>query len=345
LTGARKKRENLRHFQYLNRDFCMLSKTICVLGGTGFVGHQLVSQLTRAGYYVVVPSRNRERHRSLQVLPKVKVVNADVHDEEQLEALFVGCHAVINLVAILNENKRGDFQRTHVELVKKIINACRQTGVTRLLHMSALNADTDKGSSQYLRTKGAGEKLAHAAEGLNVTSFRPAVIFGECDHFFNRFAGLLRKLPMLPLTCPDSRMAPIYVGDVAEVYVKALNDKGTYGQAYDLCGPEIVTLRQIVDYTNRLTRLQRGIMPLSNGMSAFMGRVMERLPFKPFSYDNYLSLQTPAVCSGPFPSRFGITPQTMESIVPKYIGRADIRGRYDTMRRHAARDKDQLSDS
>lgn len=320
----------------------MLSKTLCVLGGTGFVGHHLVSQLTRAGYYVVVPSRNRERHRSLQVLPKVEVVDANIFDDDSLDALFVGCHAVVNLVAILNENKRGDFNRVHVELVEKITNACRRSGVTRLLHMSALNADADKGGSRYLRSKGAGEKVAHAAEDLNVTSFRPSLIFGEDDHFFNRFAGLLRKLPIVPLTCPESRMAPVYVGDVVEVMTKALNDKATYGQAYELCGPDIVTLKQVVGYTNRLTGLRRAVIPLGNGMSALMGRMLQWLPYKPFSYDNYLSLQTPAVCNGPFPGRFGVTPKAIDSVVPKYIGRADIRGRYDTMRRRAARDKDPL---
>lgn len=321
----------------------MLSRTICLLGGTGFVGHHLASRLTRAGYYVVVPSRNRERQRSLQVLPKVDVLDANIHDEETLDALFVGCHAVINLVGILNENKRGDFNRAHVELVEKITNACRRSGVTRLLHMSALNADAEQGSSQYLRSKGAGERLAHAAADLQVTSFRPSVMFGEDDHFFNRFAGMLRKLPLMPLTCPDSRMAPVYVGDVAEAFVKALDDKATHGQAYELCGPEVATLKQIVDYTNRITGLRRPVIPLGKGMSAFMGRVMQHLPFKPFTYDNFLSLQTPAVCSGPFPARFGITPKTVESIVPQYIGRGDIRGRYDTMRQRAARDKDSLS--
>ncbi len=319
----------------------MTAKTICVLGGTGFVGHQLVSQLTRAGYYVVAPSRNRERHRSLQVLPKVDVIDADIHDEETLNALFVGCHAVINLTAILNENRRGDFQQVHVELVEKVINACKNTGVSRLLHMSALNADADKGSSQYLRSKGEGEALALAADGLDVTSFRPSVIFGEDDSFFNKFANLLLNLPVLPLTCPDSRMAPIYVSDVAEAMVKALNDRTTFGQSYDLCGPKSYSLKELVDYTNQLTGLKRRIIPLGNGMSAMMGRIMGMMPFKPFSYDNYLSLQTPAVCDGAFPSQFGVTPISIEIIVPKYIGAADIRGRYDDIRQKAARDKDQ----
>lgn len=315
----------------------MTPKTICVLGGTGFVGHHLISQLTRAGYYVVVPSRNRERIRSLSVLPKVDVVDADIHDEEALKALFVGCHAVINLVGILNEFKRGDFQRNHVELVQKVVEACKATGVTRLLQMSALNADATQGSSAYLRSKGEGENLAHAS-GLNVTSFRPSVMFGADDHFFNKFALMLRYLPLLPLVCADARMAPVYVGDVAEVMVKALNDRESFGQRYDLCGPEAYSMQQMVEYVNRISGYNRFILPLGPGLSALLARIMGMMPFKPFTYDNYLSLQTPALCSTQFPARFGIAPTRIEAIIGKSIGHEDMRGRYDTIRQQAARD-------
>lgn len=315
----------------------MTPKTICVLGGTGFVGHHLISQLTKAGYYVVVPSRNRERIRSLSVLPKVDVVDADIHDEETLQALFIGCHAVINLVGILNEFKRGDFQRNHVELVKKISDACKAAGVTRLLHMSALNANAKQGTSAYLRSKGEGEDLAHAS-GLNVTSFRPSVMFGADDHFFNKFAVMLRYMRILPLVCADARMAPVYVGDVVEVMIKSLNDKESFGQRYDLCGPEAYSMQQMVEYVNRISGYDRFILPLGPGLSALMARIMGMMPFKPFTYDNYLSLQTPALCSTQFPARFGITPTRIEAIIGKSIGQEDIRGRYDSIRQQAARD-------
>ena len=315
----------------------MTEKTICVLGGTGFVGHHLVSQLTKAGYFGVVPSRKRERHRSLLVLPEVEVVDADIHDEDSLKALFVGCHAVINLVAILNENKRGDFNSVHVELPRKIIAACEATGVTRLLHMSALNANAEQGSSAYLRSKGEGEQQVMQS-GLDVSCFRPSVMFGPDDHFFNKFAALLQYLPVLPLACPDSRMAPVFVGDIAELIVKSLNDKTCFGQRYDLCGPEVYTLKQLVDYTVMLTGYKRPVIGLSNGLSALQGRIMSLLPGKPFSYDNYLSLQTAAVCNTPFPAQFGIKPATLDTVVPFYIGQKDSQGRYDNLRQHASRD-------
>lgn len=318
----------------------MTPKTICVLGGTGFVGLQLISQLTKAGYYVIAPSRNPERRRSLTVLPKVEVVDADIHDEETLKALFIGCHAVINLVGIINEFKRGDFQRHHVELVQKVAEACQAAGVTRLLHMSALNADAKEGSSAYLRSKGEGENLAHAS-GLNVTSFRPSVMFGQDDHFFNKFALMLRYLPVLPLVCANSRMAPVHVTDVVAVMLKSLDDQESYGQRYDLCGPEAYSMLEMVKYVNRISGFNRFILPLGPGLSALMARVMGLMPFKPFTYDNYLSLQTPALCVTSFPARFGIQPSRIEPVISKFIGNDSLNGRYDTIRQHAARDEEQ----
>lgn len=316
----------------------MTSKTVCILGGTGFVGQHLAARLTRAGYRCIIPSRHRERHRDLLVLPNVEVVTADIHDPATLARLFQGCSAVINLVAVINETTRGDFERIHVELPLKIVAACHAAGVKRLLHMSTLNADAGKGASQYLRSKGAGENIAHQATDLHVTSFRPSVIFGPGDHLFNRFACLLRALPILPLACPDSRLAPVYVGDVVEAMARALDNKATFGQRYDLCGPHSYTLRQIVEITGRVIRRRRSIIALGDGLSALQARLLGLLPGKLMTYDNYLSLKTPAVCTGGFPAVFGITPVTVESVVPLYLGHADQRGRYDGFRQNAARD-------
>ncbi len=319
----------------------MIQKKICILGGTGFVGHHLASELCRAGFDILVPSRNRERHRSLFVLPRVDVVDADIHDQATLERLFDGCDVVINLAAILNEAGHDTFRKVHVELPRKIVAACKSAGVARLLHMSALNADAGKGSSAYLRSKGEGEQIVLGAGGddLAVTVFRPSVIFGIDDHFFTTFANMLTLLPVLPVFCADARLAPVYVGDVVEIMQKSLNDDATFGQAYDLCGPETFTLLELAEYTARLVNPKRKVMAIGPGLSALAGRILGMLPGKLFTYDNYLSLQTPAICQGrPLPSYFGVEPTRVDAVVPKYIGRQDIRGRYDVMRRHAARD-------
>ena len=199
----------------------MKQETICILGGTGFVGRQLANRLAHYGYRVLILTRRRERHRRLIVNPNIVLLEADVHDSANLLRHFEGVEAIINLVGILNESgKKGTgFRRVHVELPEKIVAAAAASGVTRLLHMSALNADASEQNSLYLKTKGEGENLVHAAAGqqLVVTSFRPSVIFGAEDRFFNRFATLLKlSRPVFPLACPNSRFAPVYVTDVVE---------------------------------------------------------------------------------------------------------------------------------
>lgn len=301
----------------------MKIRSLCVLGGTGFVGRQLLNQLPPDRYRIKVLTRRRERHRELRVLPNVELLEADAHDPATLRAAFRGCDAVINLVGILNEAGQG-FAAVHVELPRKIVQACKEAGVRRVLQMSALHADAANGPSQYLRTKGAGEDLVHAAaaDGLQVTSFRPSVIFGPRDSFINRFAGLLRLAPYLfPLACPDSRFAPVYVGDVAHAFIIALENGTTIGHRYDLCGPRVYTLREIVELTAREFGLRRKIIGLNDTLSRWQARLFEFVPGKPFTLDNYRSLQVDSVCRGDNGLlQLGITPTSLEAVLPRYPG-------------------------
>ncbi len=307
---------------------------ICVLGGTGFVGQQLAALLANHGYRVLIPTRRSERHRALRVLPGVELVQADIHDTAELRRLVHGCEAAVNLAAILNERKKGDFEAMHVKLPRNLAHVCTEAGVTRLLHMSALNAGA--GASRYLKTKGEGEDLVHGIDGLSVTSFRPSVIFGPDDHFFNRFAKLLKISPlMFPLACPDARFAPVFVGDVVHAMLTALERPVTIGRRYDLCGPRAYTLRQLVEYTADTLGITRQVIALGDGLSSLQARFMGVLPGKPFTRDNYLSMQTDAVCRGDFPEVFGIVPASVESIVPVYLGHTDQRSRFDAYRRDA----------
>jgi len=295
---------------------------LCILGGTGFVGHRLADELIELGYQVKILTRRRERHRDLLVLPKVKLVEADIHDPAVLREQFAGCDTVINLVAIINENHRGDFNKIHVDLVGNIIEGCLASGVTRLLHMSALNADAHNGKSQYLKTKGHGEDLAHSAadKGLQVTSFRPSIIFGPGDHFFTRFAALLKSVPLaLPLACPDARFAPVFVGDVVAAFITALQDRNTIGQRYELCGPHVYTLQQLVDYTANVLNIHKKIIRLDGSLSRLQARIMQFLPGKPLTYDNYLTMQVDSICQHELPDFFDITPTAIEAVVPVYL--------------------------
>lgn len=315
---------------------------ICILGGSGFVGHHLAARLTEDGHDLRILTRRRESHRDLLVLPTLEIMECNVHDQEALNQAIAGCDVVINLVGILNEkghNGEG-FRHAHVELAKKVITACRVNGIRRLLHMSALGADAEHGASVYQRTKGEAENLVHASEGIHVTSFRPSIMFGPGDSFFNRFAGLLRMTPLFfPLACPDARFAPAYVGDVVECYARAIDNPETYGKSYSLCGPHVYTFKQLVEYTARLIGLRRWIIPLPDGLSRLQANVMEYVPGKPFSRDNYLSMQHDNVCQGEFPAEFGIIPRSIESEVPRYLAGKHERARYGDFRHIARRNK------
>lgn len=317
-------------------------KKICVLGGTGFVGKAIVAKLAKHGYEVSVLTRRRERHKELLVLPGVTVFEADIHHPPALEHYFKGCDAVINLVGILNEKRDNGlgFRRAHVDLPEKVVHACQRTGITRLLHMSALHADAKKGPSYYLRSKGEALELVHAANDLNVTSFCPSVIFGPGDNFFNQFASLLRLMPgVMPLACPNARLAPVFIGDVADAFVRSLNNPATYGQKYNLCGPQSYTLKQLVQYTAQQAGMKRWVIGLGPGLSKLMANVFQYAPFfKPITRDNYRSLQVDSVCSEPFPPIFGITPHSLEEIVPTYLAHVRMREKYNVLRQHAQRD-------
>ena len=316
-----------------------MKRNICILGGTGFVGHHVISCLVRDGHNVRVLTRNRERHRDLLVLPTVEVITANVHDEKALKKYFSGQDVVINLVGILNEkrdNGKG-FYHAHVALADKVIKACRTHNIRRLIHMSALNADPGTGSSYYLRSKGEAEHHVHAAVDMDVTSFRPSVIFGPDDSFINRFAGLLKITPyVFPLACGNSRFAPVFVEDVANAFAKSINMPSTYGKRYNLCGPHTYTLTAIVNYIAKILKLRRQVIPLGKFFSAVQANFLEYVPGKPFSRDNYRSLQMDSVCpegDSVLKDVFGITPTAMEAAVPQYLLQKTARHYYDTFRR------------
>ena len=300
----------------------MPNHTICILGGTGFIGGHLVKRLLADEHEIKVLDRRPAGRSELKAMPGVDLVPADAHDVPTLEHEFAGCDVVINLIGILNEKGHdgSGFRHAHVDLPRKVVDTCRKLGIRRLLHMSALGADAAYGHSYYQRTKGEGENLVHADAALDVTSFRPSVIFGPGDSFFNRFGGLLKLAPVFPLAGAKARFQPVYVGDVVEAYARAIDNPQTFGQRYDLCGPRVYTLQQLVEYTARTMGLKRLIVPLGDGLARLQANVMEYVPGKPFSRDNYLSLKKDNVCDGEFPPVFGIEPTALESVVPSYIG-------------------------
>ncbi len=318
----------------------MTRKTVCILGGGGFVGSQICSLLAKSGYKTRVLTRRLSHCQHLAVLPETELIECDVHNQEQLNLHLAGADVAINLVGILNEREHnGDgFRRAHIDLARKVLNACHHNQVSRLLHMSALNADASQGSSRYLRTKGEAENLVHSYAGtMKVTSFRPSVIFGEDDSFFNRFADLLKLVPLaFPLACPNARFSPVYVKDVAHCFVASINNPNTYDQRYDLCGPETYTLKELVQYTASQLGLRRWIIPLPDFVAQLQALMLEFFPGKPFSIDNYYSLQVDSVCKGDQKPPCELT-HSPDSILPWSLGRHSIQQRADRYRKSSRR--------
>lgn len=323
----------------------MKHQNILVVGGTGFIGRHVVALLAARGARVTVPTRRRDRAKHLILLPTVEVVEADVGRPGVLEALVAGHDAVINLAGVLHsrpadpaglggERYGEDFFRAHVEMPQHVVNACRAAGVKRVLHMSALHAAQDA-PSEYLRSKGVGEQAMLAAEDLEVTTFRPSVVFGPEDAFLNLFARLSALVPMFFLAAPEARFQPVYVGDVAQAFVRALDAREAIGQGYDLVGPKVYTLRELVRYACAAAGRPRWVIGLGPALSSLQARVMEKLPGQLLTRDNLRSMQIDSTSGSPLP--FGLNPTALESVVPHYLGHAAPRDRYGTLRLRAKR--------
>jgi NADH dehydrogenase len=320
----------------------MARDKIVILGGSGFVGAHLANKLAAQGRSCRILTRDRRRTRHLWPLPNVAVVEVDVYDEIRVSDQLKDCSAVINLVGILNE--KGDsgagFRRAHIDLTTVAITASRRAGVKRYLHMSSLNADPF-GASYYLRTKGESEAAVMASEAgqFHVTVFRPSVIFGPGDGFFERFAHLLRLSPLVfPLACAATKFQPVYVGDVADAMIQTLRDRNAYGRKYDLGGPQVKTLKEWVEDAADFAGLHRFVVPLGPGLSKLQANVLEYFPGKPFSRDNLRSTAEDSIVRGENGlDTLGIVPTRVGAVARAYLGRSSERARYDAMRTAARR--------
>ncbi len=310
---------------------------IVILGGTGFVGRSLVHRLQADGHRIDVLSRNREQSRHLLVYPRVEVHSTRVYEHDDLLRRLAGADVAINLVGILNASGRSGrgFERAHVEFSRILIKACQQAGVPRLLQMSALHAGNP--ASHYLRTRGEAEALVKAS-GLDWTLFQPSVIFGPGDGLFCRFAGLLKLLPVLPLARASARFQPVYVRDVAEAMARTLQRSEATGKTYELGGPSICTLRELVQYTAGVLGLRRWVVPLPDLLARLQGLAFDYMPvpLKAFSSDNFNSLRVDSVASRDGLTELGIRARDFEHIVPTYLGH-DRQSRLDDFRSEAGR--------
>jgi NADH dehydrogenase len=318
----------------------MNPRRVVIIGGTGFIGSTIANRLSQAGVPTLIPTRRRSRAGHVLLLPMVEAVEADVHDPATLAGLIAGAEAVVNTVGILHSRSGSPygaaFARAHVELPKKIVAACRSAGVQRLVHISALGADADA-PSEYQRSKAAGEAaIRSTGADLAWTILRPSVVFGRGDHFLNLFAGLARRFPVLPLAGAKTRFQPVYVEDVAEVVVRALAARDAAGQIFEVAGPAVYTLRELVEYVSALVGCPRPIIPLPEALAMLQARLMELAPQPLMSRDNVRSLRVDNVARGrPLP--FGLSPTALEAVAPSWLGEGGSRARYYPFRRQARR--------
>jgi NADH dehydrogenase len=316
----------------------MQHRNILVIGGSGFVGRHLVNELVGRGCRVLAPSRRRDKAKHLILLPTCDVVEADVHDDATLDRLVAGQHAVVNLVGVLHGTE-SQFERAHVTLTQRILAACVKQKVRRYLHMSALGADPG-GPSMYQRSKGRAEQAVRASQ-LAWTIFQPSVIFGAEDAFLNMFAKLSAIAPVLPIGGAEVKFQPVWVEDVAHAFANCLDNEATVGKSYELAGPKVYTLRELVQFAAAAAGHRRPVIALPDGIARLQARLMELAPGEPLlSRDNLDSMKRDNVPSQqpyvPAPE-LGIQPAPMEPEASLYLAGLHPRTRFGGFRARARR--------
>jgi uncharacterized protein YbjT (DUF2867 family) len=339
----------------------MTSRTILIIGGSGLIGSAIAAKLCAQGKRVIVPTRRRERAKHLILLPTADVIETDVTQPGVLAGLMHGVDAVINLAGRLHSDTGTPYGRrfraVHVDLARKVAEACVTAGVPRLLHMSSLCADTN-GPSMYLRSKADGEtavrdavtanaavgagansgaSAARGAQPTALTIFRTSVVFGRNDKFINLFAWMQKFAPFVLLGKPEAKLQPVWVEDVAQAFVNALDEPRTFGRAYDLAGPKVYTLKQLVEYAGAVSGNPRKVFGLPDGLAYLQAWSMEFAPVEMLSRDNLDSTKVDNVMPAPIAPELGVTPAAMEAVVPAYLSGKSPKERYMQFRDHARR--------
>lgn len=297
-----------------------MSLSVLILGGSGFVGRALCEQWVRrfgGAARITVPTRRLPHARSVQSLPGVTVVQADVFRD--LPALVPGHDVVVNLIAIL-QGSESAFQQVHVELPRRLAAALGAAGVRRLVHVSALGVGP-QAPSRYLRSKAAGEAVLQAA-GQDVTLVRPSLVFGAGDASVNLFAALQQRFPLMPLAGAGAQLQPVWVDDLARALVEVALRRDAIGRTYEVAGPQVLSLADLVRLAGRIVGHERPVLPLPGPLATLQALAMECLPGEPLlSRDNLASLTVPNVASGRLPglAELGITPASLQAVLPTYL--------------------------
>jgi len=293
-----------------------MSRQVCIIGGSGFVGRAIVKQATEAGHRVTVACRHPERARDLQV-NGARLVKTDITSGKGLDEAVADADCVINLVGLLFERGRYSFSAAHVSGTENILKACKNAGVSRYLHMSALGA-AKVPASRYSRTKGEAETRVRQS-GLKWTIFRPSIIYGRGDSFFNKFKAMTRFAPVLPVIAGRTRFQPVWVEDVARAFVLSIENPRAEGQVYELGGPKSYSFMELMQILMAALGRSRLLIPVPGFAAKIMAAVMQLLPTPPLTPDQLKLLAHDNIVDGnAFPEIFG-QPEDLETVLPTYI--------------------------
>lgn len=309
---------------------------VTVFGGTGFIGRYLVRRLAKTGATIRVASRNPHRAKHLRtagVVGQIVPIAVDINSDASVQAAVAGAKAAVNLIGILFESGKSRFQNVQAEAPGRIARASAAAGVTALVQVSAIGADANARSS-YASTKGEGEAAVRAAFP-NAVILRPSIVFGPEDGFFNRFGRMATLLPFLPLVGGGhTKFQPVYVGNVADAIVKALIDPALAGKTYELGGPRVYSFKELLEYILAETGRKRALVTLPFGLAALQGTFLQLLPNPPLTRDQVELLKSDNVVSpGALTlADLGISPTAVETIVPTYLDKFHIGGKFGRMK-------------
>jgi uncharacterized protein YbjT (DUF2867 family) len=303
----------------------MRNRLITIFGGTGFLGRHIVPRLAERGARMVVISRDPARGRHLQpmcAVGQIVVQRADLASEQALGHVLQGAYAAVNLIGILHESRRGQFDEVQGELPGRIAKVAAEAGVARLVQVSAIGADPESNSA-YARSKAMGERLV-LERFPSATILRPSIVIGPEDSFFNRFAEMGRFLPALPLIGGGTtKYQPVYAGDVTEAMVAALTRQDVFGRTYQVGGPKVYSFAELMRYMLEVTGRRRLLMPMSYDLARLQARFLELLPMPPLTRDQVELLKVDNVVEAGAPglATLDIAPTPIELIVPDYLAR------------------------
>lgn len=309
----------------------MAKRLITVFGGSGFVGRHLVKRLAEKGERVRVAVRDVEDAAHLKLMGEVGQivpVGASIRFDQDVQAAVAGADAVINLVGILYESGEQTFGAVQAMGPDRVAKACAKAGVGRFIQISAIGADADS-PSVYARSKAAGEHFARQAYP-GTTIIRPSVIFGPEDGFLNRFGGLAALLPFLPLIGGgENRFQPVFVGDVAEAIVRALDNPKSAGKTYEIGGPRVYSMREIFEIVLRETGRDRMLVPVPVSLAKFEAAFLGLLPKPLLTVDQVKLLESDNICGLGVPglADFGIQPTPLEAHASAILARYRRQGR------------------